>query len=897
MNKKFSTLVASVLLASGFSFNAQATTVPASLKVGDYVQLGIGENTSTVLTFDSQKTLEGTSWTSLVSGNALASGVSFDDVNEALWRVEAITKTDKTGSISYRFVNKYTGEYLAIKLLTDNKGTSSTAAKLDATGNNEWSFDASGKMYAYDAAKDSTYYLDASYKLNAKEGVDASAAQEFTVQAPTDFINLTAKGFNDLMGAQGNDGELHFGNSKDVTTGEANAIKDVAWKAIAYGTVNTGTDLLFWNGKTQDGYANDLTRKKEFKKREFLLVDTTYLDKSSKAFFALTADTLGWEPTVVTAGDALDKNNAFDDFTGVRAYATHRHPKTALFTAKMYLGNDSIVLAAKNLPKVQTVAGTPIPNFTAFTGDFDQLKDAALTATVEKTELKGALAILHATYGAFKVLATGSNTITFATAYFNQAGTSASLTTDATHTVLGSALVQAVTDKAASITEVGTYTAGFSTLEIATGSLTDYAAEGTNYTTADSKTAKNTAQETAINNLVAAYTSFANAGLTSAETFAAANFDASNNYSSSGATTTGTTLLATVTLPEASGFKGGFSGVAYTVATTPQIPTSFHDGTNDLAVEATTNLGGQVVLRELSKTKVLTVTEANATSLAGYIEPLIQPFATMGGDAVIATNNLYFWQIKNEADPKVTDLFKVYTYANNQGALTKEVASADTSAYNPATQWGVVKGATAGYYQIVNRETAAVKYVGPVFVVKDEDEEVIADTYVAGSDTLKLVAVDRSGLSFVTEKVNKVDVDFDYNGYFYAGSDNNLINRTFKISSASPYLNALYMQSKKDSVVVLGEDAVVWNLETVDKSANVYGAEITGIENLKRVLYNVSMTDADGNKYYVYNNTDNNVFSITKSDSKAAKDDKAVFYFKSVAKGQYLLVDAKTAGA
>lgn len=490
MNKKFSTLVASVLLASGFSFNAQATTVPASLKVGDYVQLGIGENTSTVLTFDSQKTLEGTSWTSLVSGNALASGVSFDDVNEALWRVEAITKTDKTGSISYRFVNKYTGEYLAIKLLTDNKGTSSTAAKLDATGNNEWSFDASGKMYAYDAAKDSTYYLDASYKLNAKEGVDASAAQEFTVQAPTDFINLTAKGFNDLMGAQGNDGKLHFGNSKDVTTGEANAIKDVAWKAIAYGTVNTGTDLLFWNGKTQDGYANDLTRKKEFKKREFLLVDTTYLDKSSKAFFALTADTLGWEPTVVTAGDALDKNNAFDDFTGVRAYATHRHPKTALFTAKMYLGNDSIVLAAKNLPKVQTVAGTPIPNFTAFTGDFDQLKDAALTATVEKTELKGALAILHATYGAFKVLATGSNTITFATAYFNQAGTSASLTTDATHTVLGSALVQAVTDKAASITEVGTYTAGFSTLEIATGSLTDYAAEGTNYTTADSKTAK-----------------------------------------------------------------------------------------------------------------------------------------------------------------------------------------------------------------------------------------------------------------------------------------------------------------------------------------------------------------------------------------------------------------------
>lgn len=152
---------------------------------------------------------------------------------------------------------------------------------------------------------------------------------------------------------------------------------------------------------------------------------------------------------------------------------------------------------------------------------------------------------------------------------------------------------------------------------------------------------------------------------------------------------------------------------------------------------------------------------------------------------------------------------------------------------------------------------------------------------------MKLIAVDRAGLSFVTES----KVVYDYNGYFFAGADNDKVKRTFKISSVSPYLNDLYMQSKKDSVVVLGEDAVVWSLETVDKSAEVYGAEVTGIENLKRVKYNVSMTDADGNKYYIYNK--NNVFTITRSDSKDAKDNKASFFFKAVAKGQYLLVNTK----
>ena len=528
-------------------------------------------------------------------------------------------------------------------------------------------------------------------------------------------------------------------------------------------------------------------------------------------------------------------------------------------------------------------------------GDISSEKAAVLAASGVQsvTAQENAVKALAAAYDVFKAETNKTESVVLFTTFgFTADGTAVG---DAT---TGADLLVALS---ATGSEVDAFKDKFDALQLAAATPASAVAISSYDTKKDdalAATAANPTLKIAINAIDKAYNSFATSNYVGAElTFANATFDDANQYSPEG-TTKGSDLISVATTASGvtaiSTYTGAVAAANWSAkssdVTTPETLTVFYDGVNSVGKENSKD--GQVILRKLGNGMVLTVvnngaiTSADATK--GYTLPLMQPYATMAGDAVIATNNLYFWQIKNEVDPKVTDLFKVYNYEYNTNlGLTKEIASADTSAYNPATQWAIVKGATDGYYQIINRETKAVKYVGPVFVVKDEDGDAIADTYVAGTDTLKLIAVDRAGLSFVTES----KVAYDYNGYFYAGADNDKVNRTFKITSVSPYLKDLYMQSKKDSVVVLGEDAVVWSLETVDKSAEVYGAEVTGIENLKRVKYNVSMTDADGNKYYIYNK--DNVFTITRSDSKDAKDNKASFFFKAVAQGQYLLVNTK----
>ena len=1010
MNKKFSTLLASVLLAGGFSFNAQAAGMPAEAKAGDYVK--IGTTGSAVLTI-SDGSLSQVDLSSIVSGNAFVGAKGFKDLFNTLWRVEVIKPAETSAALSYRFVNKQTGEYLAIKLQTNNKGTSKGgAAKIDATGNKEWSVDASGHLYAYvpstTAGKDSTFFLANDLSLSAKQGLPGTLSGiAFNITLPTDFVTLTAKAFNDVMALPGNGGKLYFNNSKDVSSNETNVLTDAKkWEAVEYSSANK--TFALWNGETVKGTTNDMTKTKDGKgyinidKKKYLQVDTIYHDDANK-YLALTADTIPYDS--YKAGKVGDVEYIAGTFTPLATTkgAVKRATASAEFSGAYYYANDSIVLKAKVVPTRATKA-VVTPGTSTFTAvaDYDVKLAAALAVAAEKTALKSAITALDAAYTAFQneenstvaaltfaaytsggktgaeliQAVTDANTAsnaavtTYTTAFNNYeiaaatAGEASNKSDDITSTknaALAATGVTGVADQTAAVnalaaaydvfktqtnttanviaftdfqfatggtavgtdvtgqdlldaftatsnTEVDAFKAKFGNLQLAAATpaaATPISSYSDKKTAAEAAAAANPTLRMAINAVNAAYESFAgiNYNENTVLTFANATFDDANLYDPA-KTTKGSDLISVVTSASTVSAVTTYTSAVATAqwsakaGDTPSTETLdiFYDGENALTTAAATD--GQVILRKLGKGMVLTVVNDGALdpstmkedgTINGYTLPLIQPYATMAGDAVIATNNLYFWQIKNEIDPKVTDLFKVYTYANNQGALTKEVASADTSAYNPATQWGVIKGATDGYYQIVNRETDAVKYVGPVFVVKDEDGDVIADTYVAGSDTLKLIAVDRSGLSFVTES----KVVYDYNGYFFAGADNDKVKRTFKISSASPYLNALYMQSKKDSVVVLGEDAVVWALETVDKSANVYGAEVTGIENLKRVKYNVSMTDADGNKYYIYNNTTDDVFSITKSDSKEAKDNKAEFYFKAVAKGQYLIVDTK----
>ena len=281
---------------------------------------------------------------------------------------------------------------------------------------------------------------------------------------------------------------------------------------------------------------------------------------------------------------------------------------------------------------------------------------------------------------------------------------------------------------------------------------------------------------------------------------------------------------------------------------------------------------GYVGLRQLGNGKVLTVAGQSAEPTAGWIKPLIQPYATAAtGDAAIATDKLYFAQIKKTTN---TDKYYAYNFLNNSVAV-----NASVSAYNSGDQWAVVPTGTTGAYRLVNRESGVAKYVGPVMKLKDGND-VVADTYVFGSDTLKLTAIDYS--------IATVEGDEDYTSYFYAGKDNDKVLRTFKITAASPFLSQLFMQAKSDSSVVLGETGVVWTFETVKDSKASYGAVLDGFKKLYRTQYNIALTDADGVKYYLVAN--GNVYTITKSDSGK----KGAFYLKAIDKDQYVIYETNT---
>ena len=292
-----------------------------------------------------------------------------------------------------------------------------------------------------------------------------------------------------------------------------------------------------------------------------------------------------------------------------------------------------------------------------------------------------------------------------------------------------------------------------------------------------------------------------------------------------------------------------------------------------------------VALTELASTKVLTV--AKEAEKDNYIVPLIQPYATTNGDATIDGNGkVYFMQIAVEpaedSGLRAATLKGKYLALNNaSGDPEKEILS-EVDPANVYAQWGFIEGA-AGSYQIVNRGTGDIVYTGAINKATDAKGKEIANTYVIGNETIKLIAVDLSGANIVEEK----GVKYDYTGAFFAGSSTGL-SLSFQISPASQYLTQLAAQFNKDSVLVLGEaeTAPVWYFEA--GTPEVYGAEIPGLPALKKVTYKIYTQDADGNKYYVWANGDKD-YAITKSDSEYA-DDAAVFELRTISKDVYLFL-------
>ena len=788
MSKKFSTLMASFLLASAFTtasaINAGvAKTGNNAVKKGDFVRLALDGTPTNTLTVGVANALT----------SSAVSDATVDDIYRQLWQVASIQYDSNTGVPSYQFINKKSGQYLAVKLETNNKGESAGAAKIYAGGNKSWMFDANGALYAIKG--DSVYYFNGNLELQAKKGgVDAiGTAQKLYVERNITAIDLTADKLNDLMGANG---KLYF-NDEDVTEGESNIITDNKWKAYAEGSTPVSQFFLARMTAGKDSVTKD-------SKNPYLLMVDTAFYKGSTTLHQLMIDTLSI--SAAEAAKLKDPSNMYNATASAANYnkekpAKFAHQvKTAMFSGKYTLYNDSISLTVVSRP----VAWTQKSNIT----DGTYLYGTGVATQTTQMDAAG-----------------------FTNAYNPNVPT------------------------------VNPSDAKVLLLKTAVSAWVSGAASN-----APSTSPKTLKLEDARFNISGELVS---AGTSGCKSFADL-YEEANAVANLGSTD--------------KAWMAVFNGLKLERTYSDNTAKYYHtDGAEHVAIDGATVTAnpGVVSLGQLSKTKVLTVGET--------IKPLIQPYATTGGDAVIDGNGkVYFLQVAKElaAGSQLRAVatkgqYAVWDVLANNYALADEV-----DATNVYAQWGFLSG-IAGSYQVVNRGSGAILYAGPIDKATNASGTAIADTYIIDGDTLKLQVVDLSAADIREEK----GVKYDYSGYYYAGPTDG-IYQNFQITPASALLSNVAVQLNKDSVLILGkaEEAPVWSLEAGD--AEVYGAEIPGLPQLKKVKgYKLYTTDAKGNKYYVYPNNDTQkAYAITKADSEHAAS-AAKFEFLASAANAYLFYD------
>ena len=362
MNKKFSTLMASVLLATAFSSSAWAANNLLSVKNGENVGITFTVRSETKgLAIKNQKLSTAgkasTKLNAMVTSNNVAK--DFDNLNRVTWNVEVVENTTAAGvQKTYRISNKYSGEYIAYKLETNGKTSGGT--ELDQAGNKTWAINSDGVLYAYvpsaEEGKDSTFYLNESFTLVSVPGLKTATAN-FTSPLKFDAedlsatpIKLNAAIFNYIMGK--NDGLLHFNGGKDVSSNETNILKDTKWTAVEYKADDHSFALT--NGETITGPNNNMTENEDdevinIKKKKYLIVDTLYQDKAAKQYFKLAVDTIPYE--VYEATTDLTTDGTFDESANAKG-AVKRSTKQAAFKGEYIFTNDSIALYAVNVPKV-----------------------------------------------------------------------------------------------------------------------------------------------------------------------------------------------------------------------------------------------------------------------------------------------------------------------------------------------------------------------------------------------------------------------------------------------------------------------------------------------------------------------------------------------------------------
>ena len=803
MNKRISTLMASVLLAGAFSANAAD-----NLKVGDFVRLictnAVGINIGANGLPDG--CLKGVSASITISETEEANiHKQIQAAQAQIWKVAKVT-TLASGQKCYQFTNKLTNEYLAADLsLATETGTE---VKLSAQGNKDWYATSNGQLYIYNSSKDSVYALNIANNkvlLKRTQGTTVSSTS-FDLNTQNPEVNIMeAPVFNALMSYKGNDGKLHF-NGNNVSDGYTNILVDTKWNAIFADKTNGSETFFLANGKETSDNKNPY----------LLMVDhQSYTNNDDN--FALTTDTLAVDKD--DAKKVADGNyNAtqigdyfkFRDGQKIETFA--RPIGAAQWTATYSLLNDSLSLKPVKLPaKTAATAAYVSDGFTIVkVGAEDKIENAALSG----------------------VRGQGTNVL-------NSTGEAVANVKKAVGAWLGRLASNLTASKGFQLTFKESF---FTVADLSKISTEEAPVDGTDIT----------------GEKLIALAKTALAGVADADE---AQMKLANEFL------------------EAAGYLKAF--------TTAAPDKYFERGVAHQAGEP--NSAKSVALVKLLDKNVLTLAEKTASN---FVETLIQPYvsAPTGDAEITADAKLFFIQVKNTDQKFLRATSETDKYVVSYEAGRKELVDYVDNA-NPNAQWVFIPNA-AGSYSIINRATEYPLYSGMVQKVKDAAGNVVADTYVIGTDTLKLGAVTLSTDAVYEEKDGDDKVKYDYAGYFYAGPQDGK-TMTFGIAPVSPFMSTLAMQVKADSTVVLGdaENAPVWYFDQVTGKA--YGVKIAGLPRLKSVAYKVYIKDADGKKYYVVPDATTNTFVITKEDSQVGNTYKnsttAGLFFRTVAKDMYLI--------
>ena len=248
MNKKFSTLLAGVMLASAFSVNA-------AMENGKSYLLKSG---SSYLSAETDKT-------SADYGKLVYSSLNTSDLNEVVagtWKVS--TKTT-SGAVVYTFVNKVTGMTLAVDPTLAKTATNGLSGDVTLGSGtvSEWAFDASNHMYSY-FKSDSIVFFDNTGALNKGKIADLSAALAVTEDVISTPIPISADDLNTLMwSVDSKDNYFALNMDPEVSKGKANHLTATGLQAVSAGS---GYVQL----KAKDKKADD--------KQLYVVVDTAYYE-------------------------------------------------------------------------------------------------------------------------------------------------------------------------------------------------------------------------------------------------------------------------------------------------------------------------------------------------------------------------------------------------------------------------------------------------------------------------------------------------------------------------------------------------------------------------------------------------------------------------------------------